>query len=150
MCSTNTSWDAGRRAKDKEKGGKEEKDQSGSGGQKRSRCRNRTTQISSWKAEGLFKESGLRGVSCEHGAVSGSLAEVFGSHERQTAARLRDVQNTRANRLKIPDQSSFSLSSGVTQRRWSQLAVHTQQLRPVQTHPRCWLFPTCWLRLAAR
>lgn len=50
---------------------------------------------------GLFEESGLKGMSCESGAVYGRLTEVLVSHEEQTADRLRDVKNTRVNRLKI-------------------------------------------------
>lgn len=81
-------------------------------------------------------------MSCGHCTVYESLTEVFVSHERQTPDRLRDVQNTKVNRPKIRDQSSFSLSSGVTQRRWSQLAVHREQLLPVQT-PGMLTGPTC-------
>lgn len=83
----------------------------------------------------LFKESGLTGMSCERCPVYGRLMEVLVSHERQTPDRLRDVQKTRVNRLKIRDESCFSLSRGVMQRRRSQPALHRGQLLPVQTQP---------------
>lgn len=74
-------------------------------------------------------------MSCEHCTVYGKLTEVLVSHERQTPDRFGDVQKSRVNRLKIRDQTGFSLSSGVMQRRWSQLGLHRGQLLPVQTHP---------------